>query len=136
MVVVRMVMFVMVFVAMLMIVPVRMFVMVFVRNPMGMHPRMVVRLFMIVMMFMFALMRMLVFVFMRMRMLLRQRHIKIPRLDPGLIHTLIDKFILAQMQLRKFIPQKIKRHTRIHQRTQQHIPTDPCERLYIQSFHR
>ena len=78
----------------------------------------------IMFMFMAVLVNMFVMVF------FRQHNVKIPGLDPALVHTFIYQFVLAQVQLSEFFFQICKRHPCINQGPKHHVAADSGKGFY------
>ena len=78
----------------------------------------------IMFMFLAVLVNMFVMVF------FRQHNVKIPGLDPALVHTFIYQFVLAQVQLSEFFFQIRKRHPCINQGPQHHVAADSGKGFY------
>ncbi len=81
-------------------------------------------MFMLMFMFVTVLVNMFVMVF------FRQHNVKIPGLDPALVHTFIYQFVLAQVQLSEFFFQIRKRHPCINQGPKHHVAADSGKGFY------
>lgn len=81
-------------------------------------------------MFMLMMMPVTVFMFMFVMVFFRQHNVKIPGLDPALVHTFIYQFVLTQMQLSEFFFQIRKRHPCINQGSKQHVAADSGKGFY------
>ena len=91
-------------------------------------------MFMLMMMpvtvFMFTLMFVTVLVSLFVMVFFRQHNVKIPGLNPALVHTFIYQFVLAQVQLSEFFFQIRKRHPCINQGPKHHVAADSGKGFY------